>query len=399
MGVQLDGIPAWDGLCELGPSRVRWDGDTITELASTPASNCPDLAIIPGIIDTHVHLVGYAGSQSADFLTWPLTTTREEQVLHGVAHAQRALKRGVTTLRDLAGDEAQIAIGRAFASGILPGPRLLVHAVVGMTAGHCDLFVPPAVTTRQPTADGPWECRRLVRAWARAGADGIKITTSGGVLSTGDKSSWRNHTREEIRAIVDEAHALSMPVAAHAHSRAGIQVAIEEGVDSIEHATLISREQVELVAANRTPIAPTLLINDAIAAARVPVTQEAQAKAVELVTERDALLRDAAAAGVNFVLGTDANGHHVDFGDEMAELVRMHEVLGLDAETCLKAATSRAAAAIGLDTAIGRLAPGYCADFLIVRGRPWHDIQDLTLDNLVAVVARGKLVAGALPVL
>jgi len=366
-------------------------------MAGSTTDNWSELAMIPGLIDTHVHLVGYAGSEIADFLTWPLTTTREEQVLHGVAHAQRALTRGVTTLRDLAGDEAQIAIGRAFASGILSGPRLLVHAVVGMTAGHCDLFVPPAVSNRPPTADGPWECRRLVRSWARAGADGIKITTSGGVLSSGDKSSWRNHTREEIGAIVDEAHALNLPVAAHAHSQAGIQVAIEEGVDSIEHATLISREQVEVVAANRTPIAPTLLINDAIAAARVPVSKEAQAKAMELVTERDTLMRAAGAAGVNFVLGTDANGYHVDFGDEMAELVRMHEVIGLDAESCLKAATSGAAAAIGLDTVIGRLASGYRADFLVVRGRPWRDIHDLSLDNLVAVVAHGQVVAGTLP--
>jgi imidazolonepropionase-like amidohydrolase len=190
-----------------------------------------------------------------------------------------------------------------------------------------------------------------------------------------------------------------MLVAAHAHSRPGIQVAIEEGVDSIEHATLISREQAELVAAHGISIAPTLLINEAIAAARVPVTADAQAKAAELVVERDARLRAAAAAGVTFVLGTDANGHHVDFGDEMDELVRMHEVIGLEAESCLKAATSGAAAAIGLGATIGRLAPGYCADLLIVRGCPWRDIRDLTIANVVAVVARGEVVAGALPTL
>ena len=108
-------------------------------------------------------------------------------------------------------------------------------------------------------------------------------------------------------------------------------------------------------------------------------------------------MRYAALAGVNFVLGTDANGYHVDFGDEMAEMVRMHEVIGLDAESCLRAATSRAAAAIGLEATVGKLAPGYSADLLIVRGRPWRDIRDLTVDNLVAVVARGEVVAGALP--
>ena len=85
--MELDGIPAWDGLSELGPTRVTWRGDSIAEVVSTPAARWNDLAVIPGLIDTHVHLVGYAGTGTVDFATWPLTTTREEQVLHGVAHA------------------------------------------------------------------------------------------------------------------------------------------------------------------------------------------------------------------------------------------------------------------------------------------------------------------------
>jgi imidazolonepropionase-like amidohydrolase len=252
----LDGIDIWDGRRAPGPSRIRWEGDRIVEVAPVPASSWPELSVIPGLVDTHVHLIGHAGPGSSDFLTWPLTTTRGEQVLHGVAHAQRALRGGVTTLRDLAGDEAQIAIGRVFAQGVLPGPRVVVHSVVGMTAGHNDLFTPPAVAARKPTADGPDECRRLVRTWARAGADGIKIATSGGVLSTGDRNSWRNYTRAEIRAVLDEAHALSLPVAAHAHSVEGIQVALEEGVDSIEHATLITAEQADAVARPTLPWRP-----------------------------------------------------------------------------------------------------------------------------------------------
>lgn len=376
---------------------LRWRGDEIVALDEAGEERWPELAVLPGLIDTHVHLVGNAGGAPADFATWPLTTARDEQVLHGVAHAQRAMRAGVTTLRDLAGDEAQVAIRRAFDGGILEGPRVLVHAVVGMTAGHADLFVPPAVAIRKPTADGPDECRRLVRVWARAGVDGIKITTSGGVLSMGDRSAWRNYTRDEIRAVIDESHALGLPVAAHAHSREGIQVALEEGADSIEHATEISHAQAELVARRALPVAPTLLINEAIARGAVPVTAEAQEKAAALVARRDELFAGAAKAGVDFVLGTDANGHHVAFGDQMAEVVRMSEVLGYDPARALAAATSAAAAALGLSGKVGRLAPGLGADLLVIRGRPWERLCDLRPDRIVAVVSRGRVVAGRLP--
>jgi imidazolonepropionase-like amidohydrolase len=396
--MRLDGITLWDGISERGASTIEWDGDRIVAVDEAPTAHWPELSVIPGLVDTHVHLVGYAGPGSADFATWPVTTTRDEQVLHGVAHAQRAVRHGVTTVRDLAGDEAQIAIRRAFDAGILEGPRVRVHCVVGMTAGHNDLFIPPALPFgRHPTADGPDECRKLVRTWARAGADGIKICTSGGVLSMGDRSSWRNYTSDEIRTVVDEAHALAMPVAAHAHSVAGVQAAIDGGVDSIEHATLLTREQADAIAAAGIPVAPTLLINEAIANGTVPVTADAREKAAQLVAQRDELFRYASKAGVRFVLGTDANGHHVDFGDEMAEVQRMSELFEYDAERGLQAATSQAADVVGLGDKVGRLVAGYGADFLVIRGRPWRDINDLRTDQLVAVVSRGRVVAGRLP--
>jgi imidazolonepropionase-like amidohydrolase len=393
--MRLDGILLWDGTESRGPVDLSWEPDRIADVRPA-ASRYDDLCVLPGLVDTHVHLIGYAGHGAPpDFATWPLTTTRDEQVLHGVAHAQRAMRHGVTTLRDLAGDEAQIALRRVFDAGVLPGPRIQVHGVVGMTAGHNDLFVPPASPLRKPTADGPDECRKLVRTWARAGMDGIKLTTSGGVLSIGDKNGWRNYTRDEIRAVVDEAHALGMLVASHAHSEEGIRVAVEEGVDSIEHGTLMSTDLAETLAARQTPVAPTLLINEAIAEGRVPVTREAMDKAAELVATRNVLLAQAAALGVRFVLGTDANGHHVQFGDQLAEVVHMTRILGLDAESALRAATSDAADSIGVP--VGRIAPGLGADLVVLRGRPWERIEDLATENIVAVVSRGRVVAGDLP--
>ncbi|GGP00740.1 amidohydrolase family protein [Nonomuraea glycinis] len=392
--MRLDGIPLWDGTEPRGPVELQWEPDRITGLRPAEQRH-DDLCVIPGLVDTHVHLIGDAGEGRSDFSTWPLVTTRDEQVLHGVAHAQRALRHGVTTLRDMAGDEAQVALARAFDAGLLPGPRIRVLGMVGMTAGHGDLFVPAAHPLRKPTADGPDECRKLVRTWARAGLHGIKITTSGGVLSVGDRHAWRNYTRAEVGAIVDEAHALGMPVAAHAHSEDGIRVAVEEGVDSIEHGTLMSADLAETLAARGTPVAPTLLISRVIAEGRVPVPPDVMVKAAELVAQRDKLFAEAARAGVRFVLGTDANGFHVRFGDQCAEVVYMAEVLGLDAPSALRAATSDAADAIGMP--VGRIAPGLGADFIVLRGRPWERIEDLSVANIVAVVSRGHLAAGNLP--
>lgn len=393
----LDGVELWDGVRRRGPSRIRIAaaGPDAIVAGIEPSTSSSGLSAIPGLIDTHVHLVGESTGARVDFLTWPLTTRAEERVLHGLANARRALAAGVTTLRDLAADDVQFSLRRALDAGVVPGPRLLAHGMVGMTGGHADLFTPPAIADRPPVADGPDECRRLVRHWARAGADGIKIATSGGVLSVGDKPTWRNHTRAEIAAIVDEAHALGMRVAAHAHSEAGIDVAIEEGVDSIEHGTLLTPDQAARIVAAGITVAPTLLINERIAAGR-GASDEQAAKARELVVDRDARLRAAADAGVDLVLGTDANGFHVAFGEEWEEIARMAEVLGWSPERALQAATSRAADAVGRRD-LGRIAPGAKADLVVVEGRPWEDLAALRPERIVAVISRGEVVAGSLP--
>ncbi|RXZ73235.1 metal-dependent hydrolase family protein [Agromyces albus] len=398
----LENVELWDGDSAQGPSTIEWsDGGgtdgTIVAVRPSESAQAPRFAVIPGLIDTHVHLIGHAGEGRVDFLTWPLTTRPEEQVLHGLAHARQAAQAGVTTLRDLSADEIQFSLARALDAGIVDGPRVLAHGMVSMTAGHGDLFVPPAVAARKPVADGVDECRKLVRQWARAGADGVKIATSGGVLSVGDKSSWRNHTRAEIAAIVDEAHALGMLVAAHAHTEQGIGIALDEGVDSIEHGTLVSPAQAERIAARGVSIAPTLLINDRIAAGQFGVTPEQAAKASALVAERDALMRSAADAGVDFVLGTDANGHHIGFADQMAEVRAMASTLGWSAERAMQAATTRAARTIRRGDSLGRVREGFAADFVVMRGRPWRDIRELDTSGIVAVVSRGRVVAGELP--
>jgi imidazolonepropionase-like amidohydrolase len=398
----LSGIRVWDGFSDRGASEIYWQDGVLTTLRPSDPADRPEregLCVIPGLVDTHVHLLGFAGGRDAasgfDTFTWPLVTIREEQTLHAAANAQRAMRAGVTTLRDLGADEAQAAVARVFDARVMIGPRVIAYGPVGMTAGHLDLFTPRAVRDRPPTADGPDACRALVRRWARSGLTGIKIYTSGGVLSMGDAVGWRNHTRAEINASVDEAHALGMLVACHTHSAEGIAIALEEGVDSIEHGTGMTADQAVELANRGISVAPTLLINDMIAGGAFPVPEESRRIAAELMVHRDRELLAAARAGVEFVLGTDANGYLLEFGDEWDELRRMSEVLGWDAQRTLRAGTSAAARAVR--SPAGVLEVGRPADFVVMNGDPVGRVDDLRVENVVAVVCRGVLVAGELP--
>ncbi len=396
----LAGVRVWDGEQDIGPHTISWADGMITAVQAADAD--PDLrgyCALPGLVDTHVHLMGYAGPHrdgGPDTFGWPLVTTREEQVLHAAANAIHAMAAGITTLRDLAADDAHASLMRVFDDGVLSGPRLQCSGPVGMTAGHLDLFTPAAVADRPPVADSPDECHRLVRRWARAGLTGIKIYTSGGVLSKGDRPAWRNHTRAEIAATIDEAHALGMLVAAHAHTADGIAVALQEGADSIEHASGVTAEQAEMLAVRRIPVGPTLLINEIIAQGRSAGSAAAD-KAAAVLADRDDRFRAAADAGVRFVLGTDASGYFVRFGDQWAELRRMVEVFGWDAARALRSATSDAADSIGLGGITGRLRPGLGADLLLMRGDPDRSTPAFDPANLQAVVCRGRLVTGSLP--
>lgn len=392
----VHGVRLWDGVADRGDVDLTWEGDRIVGVAPATTGSEPEFSVIPGLVDTHVHLDTNAITHRAD-RSWGIVTPPEERSLHMASHALTALRGGVTTMRDLASEPAHFAVGRAFDAGILEGPRLLGGGAVGMTAGHGDLFTPPHYPHRPPVADSPDECRKLVRQWARAGTYSIKIYTSGGVLSMGDKIGWRNQTSAEIAATVDEAHALGMLVAAHSHTPEGIEIALEHGVDSIEHATGLRESNVARLAELGIPVTPTILIHDRLHSPAADVDSETLAKSSATTESRDERLRMAADAGVRFVLGTDANGVFTLFGDQMEEVRTMARLFGWTAERALRAATSDAADAIGLGDVVGRLMPGFGADFVVVRGRPWERIEDLDTSRIVGVVARGRVLSGSLP--
>jgi imidazolonepropionase-like amidohydrolase len=350
--------------------------------------------VLPGLIDGHVHLRANASSQRSDFYMWSQATFYEEQVLHAAKNARAALEAGVTTLRDAAGGRLEVAVKHATDQQLLDGARVVVAGFVGMTGGHGDLFTPPAVDRRPfQTADGPDECRKLVRAYARDGVDWIKICTSGGVLSLGDESDWRNYTLEEVQTIVDEAHALGKRVAAHAHTLDGVRQALDGGVDSIEHGSTLDAELIQRLLDHGTWLCPTLSVSEQIhlVGAERGLPAAALHKNGLVRTTRTESHRAAAAAGVRLFMGTDTSSI-LPFGRHAWELELLVTVLGLSPMRALQIATRDAAQAIGLGSRCGVLAPGRWADVLVVDGDPLADVRVLQqAERIHAVFRDGRL--------
>lgn len=369
-----------DGAAEVPPDTVRYD------LAGK--------ILLPGLIDGHVHLLAYAGDGHRDVHLWNVLTFIEEQTLHAAANARRALLAGVTTVRDMAGSRPEIAVKHAVDDGIIDAARVIASGFVGMTAGHGDMFCPAAIDRRlwQP-ADGPDECRKLIRRYARDGVDLIKLCTSGGVLSIGDKSEWRNYTIAETLAIVDEAHALGKRVAAHAHTRAGIHQALEAGVDTLEHGSSLDDELIGMMLDRGTHLCPTLAITEYIltrgAERGLPTASLEKARALREGQLEG--LRRAYRAGVPIFMGTDSCNTFA-FGSHAWELELLHTRLGLTPLEAIVAATSTAACALGLGDQTGTVAPGHRADLLVVDGDPLADLRVLQQpERLLGVFRDGRL--------
>ncbi len=350
--------------------------------------------LMPGLIDGHVHLRSFAGEGQQDIHLWNVLTFIEEQTVHAAANAVKALQAGVTTVRDMAGARPEISVKHVMDGFVLSGARVIAAGFIGMTAGHGDMFVPPAIDHRMwQTADSPDACRKLVREYVRDGADLIKICTSGGVLSLGDAVDWRNYTTEEVGSVVDEAHALGRRVAAHAHTKASILQALEAGVDTIEHGSELDERLVEMMVARGTWLCPTLAITEFMMtrgqARGIPA--ESIEKGSRMRHRRVESLTKAYRAGVKIFMGTDSC-NTMPFGSHAWELELMHRLLGMSPMETIMAATSRAADALGWGDKTGVIEPGKRADLLVVDGDPLNDLtilQDAT--KLLAVFRDGRL--------
>jgi len=350
-----------------------------------------DHTILPGLIDCHVHINGRPGDGGD---TLKLQEGVAYEAIYGVAHAKITLEAGFTAIRNIgAGNYADAALRDLINRGVVPGPRMWVATRgVGATGGHADingwnsdLDLPGYAQI----ADGVDELRKAVRTQIKHGADVIKVTATGGVLSVGDALTDQQYSFEELVAIVETAGMLGTKVAAHAHSPAGMNDAIRAGVASIEHGSLIDAEGIRLAKEHGTFIVPTLYTLDFIIDEGpengVPVYAVDKAKA--MARQQREQLGIAFHEGVKFAYGTDAAVFpHGRNARDFAILVDELDVQPLEA---IRTATMLAAELIGVEDQIGSLEAGKWADIIAVAGNP---LDDISLLEDVRFVMKGGVV-------
>ncbi len=339
------------------------------------------LFVAPGIFDCHGH-VALSTIDLAEALATPLTGW----VLQAAANARATLEAGVTFVRDLGGADA--GIRDALARGDVVGPTLQVAIVLlSQTGGHGDGFlagpglelspgyIVPDYPGRPPfLADGVDGLRRATRAILRAGADWVKLATTGGLFSDHDHPLQADFTVEEIEAAVAEARRRGKPVAAHAYGGQGLDNAVRAGARSIEHGGFLTEEQARLMAERGCFLVPTLAaMRDCLAWARSGSLGPAKArKVLDLGLELGQCVRIAKEYGVPMAVGTDyiTRAQH---GRNLEELVLMREA-GMTPSEVLLAATRGGAELCGVADRLGRIAPGYVFDAIVLD----HDPGDLS---------------------
>jgi imidazolonepropionase-like amidohydrolase len=363
------------------------DGDDAVDVAGR--------TLLPGLFDCHSHVM------FSHVDTWRHVNTPFSYPFYAaIANLGATLEAGITTVRDAGG--ADLGLQQAVADGLVRGPRLRISiTMLSQTGGHGDDWFPsgyeagfgvPHPGRPAGIVDGPEEVRRKVRELVRAGANQIKVATSGGVLSPRDDPRHGHFRDDELVALVAEADAVGIPVMAHAQGAPGIKAAIRAGIRSIEHGIYLDDEAIELMLARGTFFVPTLVapmgvIEAAEAGAPIPAPILAKARAVVDI-HRDAFRR-AVAAGVRIAMGTDSGV--TPHGRNLDELVLMAEG-GMTPSAVLVATTSAAAELLGLAGELGTIEAGKRADLVVVEGDPYAFVG--LRDRIRAVYQDGRLAAG-----
>jgi imidazolonepropionase-like amidohydrolase len=371
-------------IVDVGPGL---DGDELVDLAGRH--------LLPGLFDCHTHV-----TLSDINLLRHLQTPFSYRFYETSRNLAATLAAGITTVRDAAGADA--GIKRAVADGLVPGPRLQISlTLLSQTGGHGDGWFPSGQQLRfwpvypgmpDGLVDGPEELRRKVRELVRAGADVIKVATSGGVLSPTDDPAHAHFREDELAALVAEASAAGRWVMAHAQAADGIKAAVRAGIRSIEHGVYLDDEAIELMLERGTFLVPTLVAPRGVLAAAeagVPMPDAARRKAVEVTEAHADSFRRAVAAGVKVAMGTDSGV--TPHGRNLAELELMAKG-GMEPAAVLRATTAAAAELLGLEAELGTVEPGKRADLVVVDGDPF-ELATLP-DRVVAVYQDGRLVSG-----
>jgi imidazolonepropionase-like amidohydrolase len=281
---------------------------------------------------------------------------------------------------------------QAIDGGWIEGPRIVTATyLIGATGGHCDdNLLPPSFDKRGPAiVTGPAEAREKVRWLKKYGAQVIKICATGGVFSAGDAPGAQQLDADEIRAITDEAHSLGLRVAAHAHGDAGIRASIDNGVDTIEHASLASDATIADAKAHGTWFDMDIYNDDYILATGTSNgTEQASLDKEKMIgrLQRETF-RKAVRAGVPMLFGTDAGVYpHGDNGRQFAKMVEW----GMTPLQAIRAATRDAAIALGREGEVGAIAVGRYGDIVAVEGDPLQDVR--TLEHVRTVIKGGEVV-------
>ena len=335
-----------------------------------------DMTVLPGLSDSHVHL----NSDATVHGYKRLTVSTPRAAITGVVNAKKTLMAGFTTVRNLgAPGFADIALMQAIDDGDVPGPHMIPagHSI-GITGGHCDNNLLPYEYKAEGggVADGPWAVRAKVRENNKYGAKVIKFCGTGGVLSKGTKIGAQQFSFEEMKAIVDEAHLLGMKVAVHAHGAEGIETAIRAGVDSVEHASLISDEGLRMAKRKGTYLSMDIYVSDYILSEgeAAGILEESLAKERTVGKAQRERFQAARRAGVNLAFGSDAGVYpHGDNGRQFAFMVEW----GMTPMEAIQASTIGNAELFGILEDRGSLAVGKRADIIAVDADPLDDISAL----------------------
>jgi imidazolonepropionase-like amidohydrolase len=342
-----------------------------------------DATLLPGFIDAHTHLTGAYKVDFKQAMLDELQKPISEEALDSSVNARVTLMAGVTTVRDVGSSNyLDVGLRNAINAGVVPGPRMLVsvHAI-GATGGHCDETGSRAGLFGKETGpeegviNGADEARRAVRLMHKYGATIIKTCATGGVLSLADAVDTPQLTQEELNAIVDEAHALKLKTAAHAHGAEGAKRAIRAGIDSIEHGSFLDDEALDMMKQRGTFYVPTLMAVQGLQERidrgdYIPPPILVKAKAAIAAIHQT--FQRALAKGVKIGLGTDAavypHGRNTEEFHQMVDL-------GMKPIDALKAGTSVDAELLGLSDKIGTLEAGKLADVVAVPGDPVQNIR------------------------
>ncbi len=381
----------------LGPSTVVVTDDRITSIApgrgEAPAGaeivDLGDKTLLPGLIDLHVHLTGDPGgdyrSEAVDPDEWG--------VVVGAKNARLTLRAGFTTVREAGSAQyTAFALRRGTAEGMIEGPRIVAAGPpLSIIGGHGDVTGfredVHAVLDQGYTCTGAVECAEKVRKASRAGADVIKITATGGVLSQQGRGLEGHFSNAELVSIADTAHSLGLRVMAHAHGARGIESAAAAGIDSIEHGTFADDAALKVMKAKGSYLVPTLMAFEGIKErlGKGIYTPTVEAKVRMTMNDVGKAVGRAKALGVPIAFGTDAGVfEHGRNAGEFALLVKY----GLTPREALASATTVAAKLLSMEDQIGRIAPGMSADMIAVAGDPLSDVA--VLEKVDWVMVRGR---------